>query len=94
MKKKNIWWKCACGKYFQATKREILSGEKRCPRCGARVKLSQEHSGPVPPAGLDETQMVDLREMARMAQTGVDVSVSGEWDTEVVGSTDQKKDQR
>lgn len=36
----------------------------------------------------ESTQMVNLEEMARMAQNGVDVGVSGEWNTETPKSPD------
>jgi hypothetical protein len=37
-----------------------------------------------------DTQMINIREMARMAQEGVDVEVSGEWDTSL--GNDEKKE--
>ncbi len=37
-----------------------------------------------------DTQMINIREMARMAQEGVDVEVSGEWDTSL--GKDEKKE--
>jgi len=43
------------------------------------LKLPDKKERPAPPS--DETQMVDLRHMARMAQKGVELEVSGEWDT-------------
>jgi hypothetical protein len=54
------------------------SGKGACPACGAQIKRNDE--SPLPfEAG--ETQTVSIKEMARMAQDGLDVSTSGEWDT-------------
>lgn len=43
------------------------------------MKLPDKKERPAPAS--DETQMVDLKQMARMAQNGVELEVSGEWDT-------------
>jgi hypothetical protein len=50
-----------------------------CPACGSPLRLDQEAGAPSP--GPEETQVIKLREMARMAQDGIEVGVSGEWDT-------------
>ncbi|MFC1834273.1 hypothetical protein ACFL2Q_06005 [Thermodesulfobacteriota bacterium] len=79
MSKENIYWECTCGEGFELTPEEAESGDKRCPFCGAR--LGGLDSEPRKITGPEETQMINVREMARMAQEGVDVSISGEWDT-------------
>lgn len=71
-------WECACGASLQLTMEQITSGEERCPTCGMPVRSG----GHVPDDALTtDTQLVNLDEMARMAQEGIDPSVSGEWDT-------------
>ena len=54
------------------------------------MKLPDEKERPEPAS--DETQMVDLRQMARMAQKDVELEVSGEWDT-LKGKPDTSEDE-
>lgn len=42
----------------------------------------------------DDTQMVNIDEMARMAQEGIDVTVSGEWDTTLAKKAGKGHDQK
>jgi len=63
----------------QASEREVRSVSKMCPACGSPLQLDQEAGSPSP--GLQETQVIKLREMAQMAQDGIEVGLSGEWDT-------------
>lgn len=79
MKKEDSIWQCDCG-----TRVRISAGEKKpekviCPQCGAEIAskskvLTEESAG--------DTQMVNIAEMARMAQEGLDVAASGEWETQ------------
>ncbi len=45
-----------------------------CPQCGSPISSLLSIS-------TADTQTVNIEEMARMAQEGVDEAVSGEWDT-------------
>lgn len=67
--------RCSCGALLEKAEFDPGSGELICPNCGA-VTSHQETdiSG-------DETEMLNVGDMARMAQEGVDPSISGEWDT-------------
>lgn len=60
------------------TPEQVLSKKETCPRCGAVVgsaeSVAKEETG-------TDTQMVNVSEMARMAQEGLDIAASGEWDT-------------
>jgi len=73
-------WECVCGANLQLTMEQITSGEERCPKCGTPVRSGGCESDD---ALASDTQLVSLDEMARMAQEGIDPSVSGEWDTAV-----------
>jgi hypothetical protein len=57
----------------------FVSGRITCPECGMVLQLPEETLSSR--AGQEETQLVSIQEMARMAQDGVDMEVSGEWDT-------------
>jgi len=61
-----------------------------CPACGSPLQPDQEAGSP--PLGLQETQVIKLREMARMAQDGIDVGLSGEWDTSYRAPGDSEDD--
>jgi hypothetical protein len=71
-------WECVCGASLQLTMEQITSGVETCPKCGTPVRSVGHESGD---ALVSDTQLVSLAEMARMAQEGIDPSVSGEWDT-------------
>lgn len=88
MNNEKRWWNCTCGQKTQGSESEVASGSKLCPACGSPIRLNQAASSASP--GLEETQVIKLREMARMAQEGIDVGVSGEWDTSlrVAGGSD------
>lgn len=58
----------------------MRSGLEACPGCGAVV---DESSGFEYSPSAEDTQMVNIDEMARMAQEGIDVSITGEWDTRI-----------
>lgn len=72
------WWTCSCGLRLELPTNSIVRGTEVCPRCGASVNPLQTQDEPLEPS---ETQMINLDEMASMAQEGIDVGVSGEWDT-------------
>jgi len=63
----------------EALREEVAGGEKLCSKCGRAIELPEEESLSVTWA--EDTQLVSLRDMARMAQEGLEVGVSGEWDT-------------
>jgi hypothetical protein len=62
------------------TEEQIRAGKEICPQCGAAVG---EHESTATGLSAADTQMINIGDMARMAQEGVDVGVSGEWDTEM-----------
>lgn len=72
------WWECSCGQHALAKPGEDLSRKKICPNCRSVMVVS--HDDPAL-SDADETLRVDTQDMARIAQEGVDVTVSGEWDT-------------
>ncbi len=58
----------------------VKSGLESCPACGCVIgSLSADSCSP----SVADTQTINVKDMARMAQEGVDVDVSGEWDTSV-----------
>lgn len=79
MKTELTIWTCSCGKDVEISLAQALSGKSKCPYCDAVIDPAQEADDNR--IGNEETQMVNLQEMARMAQEGVTVEVSGEWDT-------------
>jgi hypothetical protein len=66
------------------TKKQIDSGDEVCPDCGTRV-------GDFATTSAADTQMVNIQDMARMAQEGIDVAASGEWDTSKTQKRRSKK---
>ena len=78
VKDRRTRWDCACGMRMLLTDEQIRSGKETCPQCGAVI--GEDVSTDEGPSAAD-TQMINIGEMARMAQEGVDVGVSGEWDT-------------
>jgi DNA-directed RNA polymerase subunit RPC12/RpoP len=73
-------WKCRCGERVIVELDRPTDKEVRCPRCGSLVEPPgiQKNKGS---SSTDETVMLDIGEMARLAQDGVDLKVSGEWVT-------------
>jgi hypothetical protein len=66
-------WDCICGNKVKLSKDLLESGKEFCPECGEPVG----DPSIVTPA---DTQTVNIREMARIAQEGIGVGISGEWD--------------
>jgi predicted RNA-binding Zn-ribbon protein involved in translation (DUF1610 family) len=71
-------WTCSCGKRIKLTASQIESGKEVCPHCGEPIGQVKKHHPALSPS---DTQMINVSDMARMAQEGVDLAVSGEWDT-------------
>ncbi len=82
-------WDCACGLRLQLTDEQIRSGKETCPQCGAVVG---DHASTTAGISAADTQLINIGDMARMAQEGVDVGVSGEWDTAKSGNTVSQSD--
>lgn len=78
MKRDSDGWICACGERLPLSKDTGLSADFQCPFCGERIIVGDEAD---PSFSASETQMINIQDMARMAQEGVDVGISGEWDT-------------
>jgi hypothetical protein len=77
-KDKTTWWQCDCGLQIRVTEQQLQEKTALCPQCGTTVGTRHDSSSD---PRLGDTQTVNLGEMARMAQDGIDVGVSGEWDT-------------
>jgi DNA-directed RNA polymerase subunit RPC12/RpoP len=85
-----VMWRCACGKRLQGSEEEVSLGTKRCPHCGSRILETQKEA--LQTASPEETQMVDLKDMAQMAQDGLELAVSDEWDTSAFKTDDRATD--
>lgn len=83
MKREQHLWQCPCGKRVSVSAERIKTGLERCPSCGRVIGSSSENA--CSPSVAD-TQTINVRDMARMAQEGLDVGVSGEWDTTICDS--------
>jgi len=78
VKQDSDWWICSCGKRLPVTKDQVLLAPLLCPDCGKSISPSDTEDAYL---AASETQTINIEEMARMAQDGVDIGVSGEWDT-------------
>jgi len=77
---------CSCGAVLEPWGTEQSPELMICPTCGA-VKKSDPFD-----LSCADTQTLNIAEMARMAQEGVDpTSVSGEWVTVLESDVDKKK---
>jgi len=89
---KKTWWECACGARLSLSAEQVLSGKEICPQCGAVVGSTESQ---ISGLSYGDTQMVNISEMARMAQQGVDVpDDSGEWDTSDLSDPHKKRRRR
>jgi predicted RNA-binding Zn-ribbon protein involved in translation (DUF1610 family) len=80
MKTEKRLWQCSCGNRVEVSAERVKQGLERCPNCGSVIgSLGEDYSSP----SVADTQTINVRDMARMAQEGIDVGVSGEWDTSV-----------
>lgn len=82
--------KCSCGTRIILDRDEDPSREKRCHVCGKVINVADEDTEAAAPDS-DVTERVNLTEMARLAQDGVDLVVSGEWVTPLKGKTRPSK---
>jgi len=78
VKEESEVWECTCGKQLRISLEEIVKEKRVCPECGEPITWERE--APCLPDPSD-TQAVDVRAMAQMAQNGIGVATSGEWDT-------------
>jgi len=76
--KETRWWQCSCGARVQLPAHKKRYRDRVCPQCGAKVGSKPTVASDV---SAGDTQMVNIAEMARMAQEGLEVGASGEWDT-------------
>jgi DNA replicative helicase MCM subunit Mcm2 (Cdc46/Mcm family) len=83
-------WKCLCGAGLKASVEDVALGTVKCPDCGAAVSPEQQEIDDF--SDSDDTQMVSLQEMAQMAQDGVDLDVSGEWNTSPPSDSPHEKE--
>lgn len=72
------YWECSCGRRRRANPEEDLSEQRLCPQCGLPMTVTHEEPSL---SETEETVRVNLHDMAKLAQEGVDVGLSGEWDT-------------
>jgi hypothetical protein len=56
----------------------VKLGLESCPSCGRVIESPTEDCST---PSVADTQTINVRDMARMAQEGIDVDVSGEWNT-------------
>lgn len=80
MKKEKYLYQCSCGNQVEVSAEKVKLGLESCPICGCVIGTASENSCSTSVA---DTQTINVRDMARMAQEGIDVDVSGEWDTSV-----------
>ncbi len=80
MENRQNWWVCSCGERVMVKPARPGIGGALCPRCGSLVEPPSEDQ-PTDSSSTDETMMLDIGEMARIAQNGVDPAISGEWVT-------------
>jgi hypothetical protein len=78
MKKDKYLWQCPCGNRVSVSAERVKLGLESCPKCGRVIESPSEKSSS---SSVADTQTINVREMARMAQEGIDVDVSGEWNT-------------
>jgi hypothetical protein len=78
MKKDKYLWRCPCGNRVTVSAKRVKLGLESCPSCGRLVGSPSENASS--PSAAD-TQTINVKDMARMAQAGINVEVSGEWDT-------------
>lgn len=88
MKTDSDWWVCSCGKRLLVSKDQMLLAPIQCPHCGKRMTPSDAEDVQL---STSETQMINIQDMARMAQEGVEIGLSGEWDTSFGPATDDDK---
>ena len=85
-----LYWECSCGQRLQVNPKEDVSRQRLCPECGSPMTLAPEQPAL---SETDETLRVDVHDMAKLAQEGVDVGLSGEWDTtDLAEGEDRPKD--
>jgi DNA replicative helicase MCM subunit Mcm2 (Cdc46/Mcm family) len=84
-KKKVI--ECSCGNRVEITEGCFDCDSEVCESCGAII----DRNAGACSFSVADTQMVNIQEMAKMAQEGIDVSVSGEWDTTKLGPDNRDK---
>jgi hypothetical protein len=79
-----IWWQCQCGQRSQLSREQLDRGTEVCPHCGKTVGAGSAE------CTVGDTMIMNVGEMARIAQAGVELSTSGEWDTLPI--QEEKKD--
>jgi hypothetical protein len=81
--------RCFCGSVIEQADPQNSSSESLCPSCGAVTATD------VADLSAADTQMLNISEMARMAQEGVDPSaVSGEWVTVLDYKPEKESDKK
>jgi hypothetical protein len=78
MKKEQHLWQCPCGNQVSVSAERVKLGLESCPSCGRVIGSPSENSSS---SSVADTQTINVKDMARMAQEGIDVDVSGEWNT-------------
>ena len=78
MKKEQHLWQCPCGNRVSVSAERVKLGLESCPTCGRVIGSPSETSAS---PSVADTQTINVKDMARMAQEGIDVDVSGEWNT-------------
>jgi len=78
MKKEQHLWQCPCGNRVSVSAERVKLGLESCPSCGRVIESPSENTSS---SSVADTQTINVKDMARMAQEGIDVDVSGEWNT-------------
>jgi hypothetical protein len=77
---------CVCGKTLPTVASQAADEPIICPHCGSLIVASGEESA------LAETQMINVREMARIAQEGLDKEESKDLQSIKPGGAKKKPD--
>jgi hypothetical protein len=77
---------CVCGKTLPTVASQAADEPIICPHCGSLIIASGEESS------LAETQMINVREMARIAQEGLDKKESDDLQSIEPGGAKKKPD--
>jgi hypothetical protein len=78
VKENELIVKCICGAYLRVLEARLRAGQATCPKCKHVLDPLHVETSEVSAA---DTQTINIQEMARMAQEGIELEISGEWNT-------------
>ncbi len=91
MKQNEIIVKCICGAHLRVLEARLKSGSVMCPECKHVLDPTHLETSETSTA---DTQTINIKEMARMAQEGIDVEISGEWNTADPSEATKNRDKK